>query len=284
MSHGCFQESWKVTVVYFLLLSYFIFYMNRDRFFLFPMLHLVETPLTETVEEIYFENEMAAWVYPPRRPVEEEKIMVYFNGNAGNVSTRLANVRVVQQLLPEYRIYNLEYPGYGLSADLPLSMDSMGKECLVACQAIVRRHPSLHTLGFWGESLGALVQSHVFAEMAEEVDWMVHMNGVASLRTTLSSFLHPMLHALVLPVVPCAENASDIYSKKGLEPDQKLLIAHASHDEVVSDTQSKYLYFHLKSAFPDSVYFLELRGKHNGVLLQKENQDVLQEFLNTHLS
>jgi len=280
-----FKESYKVTLLYFLLLTYFIVYLHRNRFFLFPMVHLVEGASTNTPEEIYFENEMAAWVYPPHRAVVDlEKIVVYFNGNAGNVSTRSANIHVVQHLLPEYTVYNLEYPGYGLCTELPLSMESMGKECVVACEEILRRHPSLHTLGFWGESLGALVLSHVFFAMADEVDWMVHMNGVASLSTTLASFLHPMLHALLLPLLPCRENVSELYSKKGLEHDQKLLVVHAKHDEVVSIHQSTDLYLHLKSVFPDSVYFLELRGKHNGVLQHKENQEKLQEFLITHLT
>lgn len=268
------------TIVYFLLLTYFIFHMNRDRFFLFPVFHMVETPPADTYEEIYFENELAAWMYPPRQSAHgTDKVLVYFNGNAGNVSTRIANIRVIQHLLPEYRVYNLEYPGFGLSASLPLSLESLCRECETACESILRRHPSLHTLGMWGESLGALVMSHVFATLSPNVQWVLAMNGVASLPTTLSAYLPPLLHALVLPVLP----GHTVYSETRLTKSQKLFLVHAKQDEVVSDSQSKEAYLALKSRFPESVYYLELRGKHNGVLLQKENQDALQEFLDLYL-
>lgn len=277
--------------MYFLLLTYFIFYMNRDRFFLFPVLHMVETPPADTYEEVYLENEMAAWRYFPRVGTipSNESILVYFNGNAGNVSTRIANIRVLQHLLPDYTIYNLEYPGFGLSASLPLSLESICDECTVACENIIRLHPLAHKLGFWGESLGALVMARVFSRLSStgthSIDWVVHMNGVVSLPATIGAFVPLLLHALVLPVLPGGkEDIASLYSKTGFEETQRLLIVHANHDEVVSDNQAKQLYLALKSRFPESVHYLELRGKHNGVLLQKENQDALQEFLDLHLS
>jgi len=274
------RESWKITLVYFLVVTYFLFYLHRSRFFLFPMGHLVESPPSDHYEEIYLENEMGVWVYSPSVSTHTsvENIMIYFNGNAGNVSTRIANIRVLQHLFPDYKIYNLEYPGYGISAHLSLSLDNIISECSVACENIVRRHPSMECLGMWGESLGALILSRVVAKNSSlPVTWMVHMNGVVSLSSTIGSFIPFLLHALILPVLPCSEDTASLYSTT-LQGHQKLVLIHSNNDEVVSGMQTKNLYLSLKSKFPDQVHYLELRGKHNGVLLHKENQEALQDF------
>jgi len=60
---------------------------------------------------------------------------------------------------------------------------------------------------------------------------------------------------------------------------QKIFIAHAQQDEVVSVSQSQSLYLSLKTMFPESVVYIEWKGKHNGVLLHKENQDAIAHLL-----
>lgn len=265
--------------LYFIFLTYFLFFLHRGCFFLFPILHMVETPPPNTHEEIYLDNEMGCWMYPPRSTSEQDKIMVYFNGNAGNVSTRIANIHILQQILPEYRIYNLEYPGFGLSASLPLWLPSIVEECETACRHIIEKHPRMHTLGFWGESLGALVAAHVFSSLKDHVRWVVHMNGVASLHETIAEFVPPLLQALILPVLPSVP-LDAVHCYQELDH-QTIVLMHAKNDEVVSESQSQLLYLALKSKYPDQIHYLEWRGKHNSVLHQKENQEAVQELFET---
>lgn len=63
---------------------------------------------------------------------------------------------------------------------------------------------------------------------------------------------------------------------------QKLLIVFSEDDEIVPNHDSKRFYFELKHRYPLSVYFLELKGKHNGSLLFQENQSRLETFVHNH--
>lgn len=268
------------TIVGFLLLLYIIFFTYRDRFFFFPLLNMIDNPLSsDVIEEVYFENEMGAWVYPPRQSASAEKIMIYFNGNAGNVSTRVSIIKVLRQLLPEYKIFNLEYPGFGLCSHLHCSLQTIVAECETACRAIIRNHPRAVKIGFWGESIGALIQAKVFSKMSHHIHWVVQMNGVSSLTKTIGSFVPNILHGFVLPVLPSLCETREIYEKCISLSLHRVLLFHASDDEIVEPSQSIELFFSLKHLFPSSVYYCELLGKHNGVLLNKENQEAVAGFL-----
>jgi len=245
---------------------------------------MVELPPADAYEEIYLENEMGCWMYPPRSMTSNEHVMIYFNGNAGNVSTRLSNIRVLQHLFPEYRIYNLEYPGFGISASLPGGLTAIAEECEAACRHILEKHPLLETMGFWGESLGALVAAHVFSRLSNRVRWVVHMNGVASLHDALAAYVPPLLQAFVLPVLPTLPGpVVEAYEAVDIQEGHHIVLMHAKNDEVVSDTHTKQLYVALKARYPNNVHYLELRGKHNGVLLHKENQDAMTECVGSIL-
>ena len=152
------------------------------------------------------------------------------------------------------------------------------------CEKILEKHPTLHTLGLWGESLGALVMTHVFSSLSNHVRWVMHMNGIASLQDTIAVYVPTLLQGLVLPLLPTTprdalSNYQSIQSM--VNSHQKIFIAHAQQDEVVSVSQSQYLYLALKTMFPESVVYIEWKGKHNAVLLHKENQDAIASVLET---
>jgi len=270
------------TVFCFFLLSYMMVYLHRDRMFLFPLLNIIQpaTPSSSPMayEEVYFENEMGAWVYPPLHPLTDERILVYFNGNAGNVSTRVSNIKAVQHLMPGHTVYNLEYPGYGISSHMgTASLGQIIQECIVACESILRNHPNVDALDFWGESIGAVVQARVFEHMPSLVRHVYQLNGISCLGRVLSTFLPNLTHGLFVPLLPDHDTAA-IYTRS-LGDAHHLWVVHARNDEVVSDQESKRLFITLKHKHPDRVHYLSILGKHNGALLGKENQEAIAAFL-----
>lgn len=291
MTFGLFQKPFsaftgpkKTTVLLFMLAVVFcMIWMQRQNFFLFPLLNLIDAPSGDLVyEEMFFENEMGAWVYPPTRGLDENRVLIYFNGNAGNVSTRIANIRAVKQFLPEHKIFNLEYPGFGISAHMKINFENIVAECVVVVEAIVRNHLNLHELVFWGESIGSLIQARVFTQCSRRVSKVIQINGVASLADTIAYHLPSLTQGCVLPMLPGPEETLPLYLES-LDPTRhRLFLFHAENDEVVPPIQTKRLYLGLKSRFPSCVVYAETRGKHNMSLLCQENRDLISRVLQTN--
>jgi hypothetical protein len=244
---------------------------------------MVENTSSHRFEEIHFENEMGAWVYPPRDQTLNENILVYFNGNAGNVSTRVILLRVVQDIFPTFTLYHLEYPGFGISEHLECDFHTIVRYCTETCELIRKRHDTLDTLVFWGESLGALIQAHVYTRLESTVDWILQVNGVSSLPDVISEFCPSFLHGCVLPCLPAKGDVSDLYMSRFSSTRTRLGIFHAPQDDVVPVEQSYHLFLTLKHEFPDRVFFMELVGQHNRVLLCDENKERIQTFVTRYM-
>lgn len=283
-SHG-----WISFLVLFCMSSWITFFLCRHRFFLFPLSYIMETPSEFAVyEEYHFDNEMGAWVYPPLQAQEEsgarEKILVYFNGNAGNVSVRVIMLRTLQHLFPGFKIYHLEYPGFGISDHLACDWETIIDKCTEACESIHRQH-QIETLVFWGESMGALIQAHVCQRWNTEVHWIFQANGVNDLQNVIGQYCPALLQGFVLPFVPISQQTADIYQTCFIMPtfrNTKVCCLHARDDDIVPITQSYSLFSTLFPLHPSRVFFVELQGKHNLILACKENQKRIKDFLQSH--
>ena len=277
------MSSLVVSIFIFLVSLWITFFLFRNTFFLFPLLHMVENTSRRPFQEIYFENEMGAWLYPPQEQTLNENILVYFNGNAGNVSTRVTLLRAVQDIFPTFSIYHLEYPGFGISEHLQCDFHTIVRYCTETCELIRKRHDSIDVFVFWGESLGALVQAHVYRRLQSTVDWIFQVNGVNSLADVVSEYCPSFLHGCVLPCLPTKENVSDIYTSMFPMTQTRLGIFHATQDDIVPVGQSYHLFLTLKHRFPERVFFTEFVGRHNRVLSCEENKERIQTFVTQHM-
>jgi hypothetical protein len=157
------------------------------------------------------------------------------------------------------------------------SLGQIIQECIVACESILRNHPNVDALDFWGESIGAVVQARVLEHMPSSVRHIYQLNGISCLGRVLSTFLPTLTHGLFVPLIPDHDTAA-IYTRC-LGESHHLWVLHARNDEVVSDQESKRLFITLKHKHPDRVHYLSILGKHNGALLGKENQEAIAAFL-----
>lgn len=267
----------SILILFFCVILCGIMFVYRKHFFLFPLADMVEYP-SDVYEEMRFENEMGAWVYPPSgvELTDGTRFLIYFNGNAGNVSTRISNIKVLKKILPSFTIVNLEYPGFGLSGHLNGGLSNIIEECTVAVKSLIRNHAPRDII-FWGESLGAFVQAHVFPEVRDNVSALFQCNGMSSLTSTIAHHVPFIFHALLLPMLGGFKDTASVFRHSLEKKKHRLFLFHADCDTVVPDTQSKELYVDLKASFPDAVQFIQIRGKHNMVLLCSENQDTILE-------
>ncbi|MDR6926057.1 pimeloyl-ACP methyl ester carboxylesterase [Pseudomonas sp. BE134] len=109
----------------------------------FPQPSAVDTPaslLTLAVED--------AQVQVTVRPHDGPNALIYFGGNAEDVSRNLAGF---SQAFPEHALYLMHYRGYGASTGSP-SEEAIARDALTLFDTVYNRHP---TIAVVGRSLGS---------------------------------------------------------------------------------------------------------------------------------
>jgi len=212
-----------------------------------------------------------AWYIPANKSnAESIKTMLFFHGNAGNISHRLETIKIYNKLGLNFLIF--DYRGYGISTGKPtekgtyLDADSVW-QYLIEVQKLEPKEIIIS-----GRSLGG----GIAAELAKKV-----RPAMLVLESTFTSMTE--VSAKHYPFMP-----TDLIVKHEYETNLKLkdihcpiVFAHSKNDEVIPYEHSLRNY----AAANEPKQFIELRGGHgSGFLLSKQQyisglQRALQEML-----
>lgn len=197
-------------------------------------------------------EELDAWFVPARN---ERAVLLFFHGNAGNISHRLDSLRIFHDL--GLSVLILDYRGYGQSTGRP-SEQGTYEDARAAWRYLVedREVPGTRIVLF-GRSLGgavaawlaqhirprALIVESTFRsvpDMAAEIYWFLPVRRLARLQYPAEE----MLRDVEVPV----------------------LIVHSRGDEIIPFSHGEALY----AAARQPKQLLELRGDHNTGFLQSQ--------------
>lgn len=211
--------------------------------------------------------ELDAWFIPAPDP---RGVLLFFHGNAGNMSHRLDSVRIFHELGLATLIF--DYRGYGQSEGRP-SEQGTYTDALAVWQYVTQERdipPSKIVL--FGRSMGASVAAHLADRHTPA--GLILESGFTSV-PDLAAQIYPWLPVRWLARIdyPTAEYVRDLSSP--------ILIAHSPNDEIV-------LYEHGLALFDQAnepKTFLELTGGHNdGFLISGARYtDGLHQFLSSVL-
>lgn len=156
---------WPYLIGLILLLaaSFYLFYPKIENFFVF----FPETPFDLTpaemplnYDEVYFNTQDGKSLHGWFFPLEGEfPVILFFHGNAGNISHRLENIRLL--LEQKLQVFIFDYRGYGKSSGRP-SEKGIYRDGLQAYDYLVEaRHLPPSRIILFGRSLGAAVAIEV---------------------------------------------------------------------------------------------------------------------------
>ena len=156
-----------LSTLYFFCFLYHLFF----QYFTFsPIISIART--TEYSEEYYFENDLGGLLWDCE---QREKIMFYLNDWNGNCSTKIGYLRQIQKSFPEYFLIQLDYPGYGYSAHMDLSIEHMIEKCGESISNYVKKN-KIKKYGLWGEGIGNMILSKVIKRFKLRPDVVIHYN------------------------------------------------------------------------------------------------------------
>lgn len=197
--------------------------------------------------------------------------LLFFHGNAGNISHRLETLRLLHGL--GLAVLIIDYRGYGLSDGEP-SEQGTYQDAEAAWQWLVgQRGESPGRLVMFGRSLGGGIAS-----------WLAtrHPPGALLLESTFTSI--PDMATELYPFLPVRWLSRFQYATLDrIETiNSPLWIAHSPDDEVIPYRQGRTLY----NAADEPKQFFQLRGGHNDGFLRSgpAYRQSLQQFLDRWLA
>ena len=209
-----------------------------------------------------------SWFIPAQ---QARGALLFFHGNAGNISHRLDSIRIFNDLALNVLI--VDYRGYGQSTGKP-SEQGVYRDAEAAWEYLVQKRAILpqHVILF-GRSLGGSVATWLAARKQP---------GALIVESTFTSA--PDIGAKLYPWLPVRLLARlDFNTKHNLSSVQSpLLVIHSRDDEIIPFAHGQA---NFTAANPPKD-FLELRGGHNDGFLASEKVYIegLDAFISEHIS
>jgi uncharacterized protein len=250
-------------------LLYAALVFGEDRFIYFPERSLTTTPADAGIghRDIHFDTEdgvrLHGWWVPGR---EHELTVLWFHGNAGNLSDRVSLLELLHHDLG-VGVFMFDYRGYGASEGRPteagLYADARAALNATTAEADVRPEEIVLV----GQSLGAAV--------AVELATDQRVRGVVLEAAFTSIPDMARHHYSFLPVWPLLRTDFDSESRIA-EIDAPLLMLHGRHDEIVPIAMGRKVFV----AAREPKEFNEVAGAgHNDVYLAEDYMSTLGDFL-----
>jgi hypothetical protein len=231
----------------------------EHRFIFFPSRELIGSPrdlgLEYTSVHVTTSDgvRLHGWWIPAAR---ERAVVLFFHGNAGNISDRLESIRIFHEL--GLSVFIFDYRGYGQSQGAPSEQGTYDDAETAWRYLLEQRRVERDRIVMFGRSLGAAVAVESATRHAPKA--LIVESSFTSIRAMARTAV-PWA-----PIGPFLTTRYDTLSKIP-RVGCPLLVVHSRDDEVIPYAQGRALY----DAARDPKQFLDLRYGHNeGFLLSAE--------------
>lgn len=207
------------------------------------------------------------WYLPATRA---RGTLLFFHGNAGNISHRLDSLRIFHEL--GLNVLLFDYRGYGESEGRPDEVGTYRDAEAAWDYLVTQRGESPRRIVLFGRSLGASLAA-----------WLAAQREPAVLVLESAFVSVPELAADLYPWLPARWLARLHYTTRDYLAQVRcpVLVAHSPRDEIIPYRHGQELY----RAAPEPKQFLALEGDHNSGFLQtgEHYRETLEFFLDRHL-
>ena len=250
--------SYLISILIGLLLINAWMYYQQPGMLFYPLKELNENPrdwgMSYIDVAIHTEDglELDGWYVPF---ANSKKVVLFFHGNAGNISHRRASLQILHDL--GVNVLMLDYRGYGLSEGSP-SESGLYLDARAAWDYLLNEKKfSAQDVVIFGRSLGGAVAVNLASQV--EARGLMLESTFTSARDMADS-LFPVLSKL-------------LYVRFGLNSDERIkrvhcpvLILHSPDDDVIPYVLGERL-FELAN---EPKRFVRLRGDHNSGFYQSQ--------------
>jgi len=212
--------------------------------------------------------------------------MIYFHGNAGNISMRYDMIKVLYNFSS---VIIFDYRHYGKSSGtiFNLSCDGLCLDARSIWDHVVRElgyHPN--NISLFGESLGCAIAISLASSLSKTHDITQYPHSIIlnspfySLSSMVShvfdKFNLGFVGQLLMFLSYTEYNSAELI--KYINHTTKIIIAHSPNDEVVPYTEGRQLYDTISLVHPN-IQFIDVTGTHNNLGLTNKYIYALSDIL-----
>ncbi len=247
---------WKLIIVAigaYAALSFYVYYIQSDLIYFpnMPGRKLVATPenIGLNFQNVEFVTEdkisLHGWFIPNKMA---KRTVLFFHGNAGNISHRLESIEIFHQL--ELNVFIIDYRGYGQSEGKITEKGSYRDAEAAWNYLINTRGIGEKQIIIFGRSLGASIAS-----------WLASKHSAAGLIIESGFTSVPSMAQRLYPFLPVRWLSRFKYDTRQYVKNIScpVMVAHSRNDEIIPYIEGREI-FH---AAAEPKQFLEMRGGHN---------------------
>jgi fermentation-respiration switch protein FrsA (DUF1100 family) len=188
-------------------------------------------------------------------------VLLFFHGNAGNISHRLESIMIFNRLGLDVLI--VDYRGYGLSTGSPSEHGSYRDAQAAWDYLVSKRSVQPSDIVIFGRSLGGAVGSWLASRLPDDQQpAAVIIESTFTSGADMARRLYPVYPARLLTRLkyPVVDYAARLKCP--------VLVVHSRNDEIIPFAMGRTIY----AAAPQPKEFIELRGDHNaGFWISRES-------------
>lgn len=234
-------------------------------------------------EDIYFEGrsgKLHGWWFPAQLSASQQSKanVLFLHGNGENISTHSGLIYWLTQY--QYNVFIFDYRGYGKSQG-SVQLAGVLKDISSARLYIESRNKKHHKLFVIGHSLGASLGIVNMAMNKQSVDGIVLVSPFSDYKKVTREMMAKswMTWAFQWPISMTISNKYKPLDFVENLPEVPKLFIYSESDLVISPQHVQRLY-----AKASSPKFIEkMKGNHNSLFAQQENQRMLVDYLNKWL-
>ena len=257
------------SIIVLLLLFNGMMFLQQPQMIFYPMSAHEQTPKDWGMEyeDVFLDTadkvRLHGW-YIPRQGAS--KVVLFFHGNAGNISHRGESIKIFHRL--GLNVFIIDYRGYGKSAGKP-GEKGMYADAKAAWHYLTgKRAINENDIIIFGRSLGGVIASQLATEVTP--DKLIIESAFSSSRD-MGREIYPLLSNVILMryCFNAAENVKQIRSP--------VLIAHSPDDDIIPYVLGEKIF----QAANEPKTFLKMRGDHNNgfIASQPEYEQGLKAFI-----
>ncbi len=233
-------------------ISIYVYYIQSSLIYYpdMPGRNLVATPenigLTYQNVEFFTEDnvKLNGWFIPGNNA---KQTVLFFHGNAGNISHRLESIEIFNRL--ELNVFIIDYRGYGQSEGKTTEKGTY-RDAEAAWNYLNTRGISGEQVIIFGRSLGASIATWLASKYTPAA--LIIESGFTSVASMGQRF-YPFLPIRWLTHI---KYDTKQYIKNISCP---VMVAHSKDDEIIPFDEGREIF----AAAPEPKHFLEMRGGHN---------------------
>lgn len=186
-----------------------------------------------------------AWYVPAKR---ERATLLFFHGNAGNITNRLESIKIFNDL--GLSVFIVDYRGFGKSKGYP-SLKGVGLDARAAWSWLtVEKNKNPNTIIVFGRSLGGAIAIDLVSDVKP---------AALIIESTFASLADMVLVPTLVPLARILIGDWWNSERSVVSMEFPAFFAHSPEDEVVPYAQGRRVY----DAYVGEKEFLVLSGGHN---------------------